>query len=66
LDAAFLAAALAGVFGVVALAVGFAAAPDFDPGACVFVFSAGAFAALDVLLGAPGGGVVSGAVTRAS
>jgi hypothetical protein len=67
LDGAFLAAALAvGVFGVVALAAGLADVPDFDPAACVFVFFAGAFAALDVLLGAPGGGVVSGAVTRAS
>jgi hypothetical protein len=38
----------------------------FDPAACVFAFFAGALAAFAGFLGAPDGGVVSGAVTRAS
>jgi hypothetical protein len=45
---------------------GLFACADFDPAACVFAFFAGVLAAPAGFLGAPDGGVVSGAVTRAS
>ncbi|HSZ37472.1 MAG TPA: hypothetical protein VK773_10315 [Acidimicrobiales bacterium] len=38
----------------------------FDPAACVFAVFAGALPVRAAFLGAPAGGVVSGAVTRAS
>jgi len=67
---------LAGAFlaaGVAAAASGalpFAAAAldpaDLDPAACAFAFFAGALAVRAAFFGAPAGGVLSGAVTRAS
>jgi hypothetical protein len=67
LAGAFLAVVLdAAAFGAVAFG---AAAPDpadFDPAACVFVFFAGALAVRAAFFGAPAGGVLSDAVTRAS
>jgi hypothetical protein len=41
-------------------------AADFDPAACVFAFFTGALAVRAGFFGAPAGGVLSGAVTRAS
>jgi hypothetical protein len=64
---AFLVVDLAAVaFEVVAFGAGVFAFAGFDPAACVFAFFAGALAVRALFLGAPAGGVVSGAVTRAS
>jgi hypothetical protein len=51
---------------VVAFFAGVLDAAAFDPAACFFVFLAGDLAARAAFLGAPGEGVASGAVTRAS
>jgi hypothetical protein len=53
-------------FEAVLFGAGLFACADFDPPACVFVFFAGALATPAGFLGAPDGGFVSGAVTRAS
>jgi hypothetical protein len=50
----------------VAFGAGVFAFAGFDPAACVFVFFAGALAVRALFLGAPAGGVASGAVTKAS
>jgi len=63
----FLAGDLAvAAFDAAVFGAGAFAAADLDPAACVLAFFAGALAARAAFLGAPAGGVVSGAVTRAS
>jgi hypothetical protein len=53
-------------FEAVAFCAGVFAFAGLDPAACVFAFFAGALAVRALFLGAPAGGVVSDAVTRAS